>query len=299
MIGSFIVVEILAELVMAIVWTVNVKHHVIGFTVFAATIVYYCPGIFSVYKVVEKCYLRYKIEQIIKSKNLNNSDERTHIEAVKNDTFFKYFVWIIAYFDYIILYSFFPAFVLAFAYPTRVITTFAFMATFLVSSIVYLTTYLKKDLTLKIFGQDLTGFTKDIFSIILIISLPYFFLLIFALLYSLVIGRASVVSSAPLALLSLLPSILISIVAWAMKSTVLKYDNDTSIKSCSSEDGGVNKELKEARGSKETKQGIEVTIISEQAEDRGVIEENEIEETDRDGEVTKRRQQEGASYGDE
>ena len=298
-IGSFIVVEILAELVMTIVWTMNVKHHVIRFTVFAATFVYYCPGIFSVYKVVEKYYLCYK-----KVHEPKNSDGCTHIEEVKNDsesdieqvknyTRFKCFVWIIAYFEYIILYSFFPAFVLAFAYPTRVITIFAFMATFLVSSIVYLTTYLKKDLTLKIFDQDITGFTKDIFSIILIISLPYFFLLIFALLYSLVIGRASVVSSAPLALLSLLPSILISIAVWAMKSTVLKNDNDTSIKSCSSEDGGVNKELKEARGSKEAKQGIEVT------EYKGVIEENEIEEIDRDGEVTKRRQQEGASSSDE
>ena len=53
-------------------------------------------------------------------------------------------------------------------------------------------------------------------------------MLIFALLYALVIGRASVVSSAPLALLSLLPSILISIAAWVMKSTMLKNDNDAN-----------------------------------------------------------------------
>ena len=54
------------------------------------------------------------------------------------------------------------------------------------------------------------------------ILLLYFFLFIFALQYSLVIGRAFVISSAPLAILSLLPSgILISIAAWVMKSTML------------------------------------------------------------------------------
>ena len=58
--------------------------------------------------------------------------------------------------------------------------------------------------------------------------LLYFFFFIFALLYSLVIGRASVVSSAPLAVLSLLPSMLMSIVAWVMKSTMLNNGNERS-----------------------------------------------------------------------
>ena len=53
-IGSFVFVEILAELVMAIVWTVNVRDYLIGFTVFAAAFVYYSPGIFSLYKVGKK-----------------------------------------------------------------------------------------------------------------------------------------------------------------------------------------------------------------------------------------------------
>ena len=230
-IGSFVVVEILAELVMAIVWTANAKHHFIGFTVFAAAFVYYGPGIFSVYKVVKKCYLYHKKvhdrRQITAKPPINEGN--VDIEEVKTDTLFKCFVWITAYFAYVILYSFFPAFVLAFAYPTRVITIFAFMATFLVLSIVYLTTYIKKGVTLKILkdkNQVIVSFTKVIISIILIILLLYFFLLIFALLYALVIGRASVISSAPLALLSLLPSILISIAAWVMKSTMLKNDND-------------------------------------------------------------------------
>ena len=57
------------------------------------------------------------------------------------------------------------------------------------------------------------------------VTLVYFFLFVFALLYSLVIGRASVVSSAPLAVLSLLPSVLISVAAWFLKSTIM--DNNT------------------------------------------------------------------------
>ena len=240
-IGSFVVVEILAEFIMAIIWTANAKHHFIGFTVFIAAIAYYGPGIFSVYKVIRKCHLyiyrkKEKMHDGIMydlnvQSSINEGKCNIDIEEVKIDTLFKCFVWITAYFAYVILYSFFPAFVLAFAYPTRVITIFAFMATFLVLSIVYLTTYIKKGVTLKILKDKnpfIVSFTKVIISIILIILLLYFFLLIFALLYALVIGRASVVSSAPLAVLSLLPSILISIAAWVMKSTMLKNDNDTN-----------------------------------------------------------------------
>ena len=279
-ISSFVVVEILAELVMAIIWTVNVKHHIIGFTVFAAAIAYYGPGVFSVYKVVEKHYLCYK-KVNDKLNTLNNNK----VKEMKNDTRFKCFVWITAYFVYVILYSFFPAFVLAFAYPTRVITIFAFMATFLVLSIVYLTTYLKKNLILKICGHSIIGFKKDIFSIILIILLLYFFMLIFALLYSLVIGRASVVSSAPLALLSLLPSILISIAAWVMKSTImLKSNNDTN-------NHGKDEEIQDG-----------VDNMQTMVEERHGREEMEIEGASQDGKVitiTKRLRQKRESYDNE
>ena len=104
---------------------------------------------------------------------------------------------------------------------------FAFITTFLVLSIVYLTTYIKKGVTLKSLKD--VRFIKITFCIILTILLLYFFLFIFALLYSLVIGRASVVNSAPLALLSLLPSILISIAAWVMKSTMLNNVDNRKI----------------------------------------------------------------------
>ena len=218
-IGSFVIVEICAELIMAIIWTVSVKDHLIGFTVFAAAFVYYGPGVFSLYKVGRKCYRYYNGVNDVRDITTRFNRPLHDIDAAKIDAVFKCFVWIIAYFAYVLLYSFFPAFVLAFAYPTRVITMFAFIATFLVLSIVYLTTYIKKGVTLKSLKD--VRFIKIIFCIVLMILLLYFFLFIFALLYSLVIGRASVVSSAPLAVLSLLPSILTSIAAWVMKSTML------------------------------------------------------------------------------
>ena len=171
------------------------------------------------------------------------------------------------------------------------------MATFLVSSIVYLTTYLKKDLTLKIFDQDITGFTKDIFSIILIISLPYFFLLIFALLYSLVIGRASVVSSAPLALLSLLPSILISIAAWVMKSTILKNGNERKDKNDDWKneiDGRNSKQPKET----DTNEDGLVTANAMPVQNEG-SKENEGEESNQDGSNTAMLIQDGERHGRE
>ena len=88
-IGSFVVVEILAELIMAIIWTANAKNHYIGVTVFIAAFAYYGPGIFSVYKVTKKCYLYYH-EKGSHDRKHNTAD----IEEVKIDTLFTCFVWI-------------------------------------------------------------------------------------------------------------------------------------------------------------------------------------------------------------
>ena len=187
--------EILAELIMAIIWTANAKNHFIGLTVFIAAFAYYGPGIFSVYKVIKKCYLYYHKKVLhdrrhnyfffIYTPNSNPpiNEDNIDIEEVKIDALFKCFVWITAYFAYVILYSFFPAFVLAFAYPTRIITIFAFMATFLVLSIVYLTTYIKKGITLKflkdIENQVIVIFIKVIIAILLIFFTALFFLVNF------------------------------------------------------------------------------------------------------------------------
>ena len=227
----FIFLEIFTEFVMAIIWSVSVKEPAVTFTVFLAALVFYSPGIFSLYKISRKCYMY-----------VTGYYATSHArEEARFDTLFKCFVWISSYFAYILLYSFFPAFILAFAYPTRVITVFAFVATFVLLSMLYLTTYIQKGATMKFCGAANTSdkrnrncyyshpSVKFLAWCVLTVTLLYFFLFIFLLLYSLVIGRASVATSAPLALLSLLPSVLISIAAWIMKSTLLQNNNEDNI----------------------------------------------------------------------
>ena len=210
----FIVLEVVTELIMSIIWVVHVDDPLITFTVTSATLLFYSPGLFSLFKISRKFYL-YRIGHYDKQ-------PCPYGDNPKDNTFIKCFVWIIAYFAYIILYAFFPAFILAFAYPIRIITIFVLGLTFMFFSIVYLTTYLKKGVTLKVLGDRHSMFLDGFVWFIIAVTLIYFFLFIFALLFSLVIGRASVASSAPLALLSLLPSILISILAWILKSTLLE-----------------------------------------------------------------------------
>ena len=252
-IGSFVIVEICTEFIMAIIWAINVEDSIVDLIVFAAAIVYYGPAIISLYKIGNKYYL-YRKKHYKNSKNKGNfNDKKTDKsddteENAKHDVFFKCFVWTGAYFFYVLLYSFFPAFILAFAYPIRTLTVFAFISAFMVLSIVYLTTYIRKGVILKgchIICNNLC--LKVSMWIILVVTLVYFFLLVFALLYSLVIGRASVVSSAPLAVLSLLPSVLISVAAWILKSTIL--DNNTDETS----DG---KNCRDETNTTDTKDGI-------------------------------------------
>ena len=210
----FIILEVFTEFVMAVVWTVQASDPLVDFTLFLATLVYYSPGIFSLFKIGQKIYLYYS----------GHYDTR---ENRKNDTLFKCFVWITSYFVYILLYSFFPTFIIAFAYPTRVITVFVFIATFMILSVVYFTTYISKGVTMKAcnnFSNDHI-LVKCFIWCVMCIFLVYFFVFVFALLYALVIGKASVVTSAPLAILSLLPSIIISIAAWLLKSIMLENDN--------------------------------------------------------------------------
>ena len=217
----FILLEVSTELIMAITWTVHIKDPVIALMVFVAALIYFSPGIFSVCKIGYDCYHEYRKERPAVEENGSSPDSREK-RAMYNILLLKCFVWITAYFAYILLYSFFPAFVLAFAYPTRVITVFAFVATFMVLSVVCLTTYIQNGApcTSKHHGKN-TVFKIAVWFILTLVQV-YFFLFVFALLYSLVIGRASVVSSAPLAILSLLPSILLSIAAWIMRSTLLE-----------------------------------------------------------------------------
>ena len=251
---------------MAFIWTLHVKDKSVAFSVFSAALIYYSPGIFSLYKIVRKCYLYFSghYSENLKKRDISNScsgasrkstkfnedceasehttvkfelnvdtpatenqnhdntnesnstSSRGHLESseedilkddAKIDAQFKCFVWIVSYFAYIVLYSFFPAFVLAFAYPIRILTLFTFISTFMILAVVYLTTFLKKGVTLKTCQRNedhrYHPFIKCLVWLVLISTLMYFYLLIFAIFYALIFGRASVISSAPLAVLSL------------------------------------------------------------------------------------------------
>ena len=174
----FIVLEVFTELIMSIIWVVYVDDPLITFTVTSATLLFYSPGLFSLFKVSRKFYL-YRIGHYDKQ-------PCQYGDNPKVNTFIKCFVWIIAYFAYIILYAFFPAFIIAFAYPTRIITIFVLGLTFMFFSIVYLTTYLKKGVTLKVLGDQHPStnvFMHGFIWFIIAVTLIYFFLFIFALLY--------------------------------------------------------------------------------------------------------------------
>ena len=214
-ISVFILAELITEFIMAINWTVHVHDPGVSAIIFLSALVYFAPAVVSICKVVFDRYIKPKLNS--NSAERSNSTEQNKKDSKNGLIIFDFdiFVCVVAYFVYILLYAFFPAFILAFAYPTRIITIFTFVFAFMVLSVVYITTYIKH--------IQHTNIVKVIcYSFLLTIVLLYFFLFIFALLYSLVIGRASVVSSAPLAVLSLLPTILISVAAWLMKSTLLK-----------------------------------------------------------------------------
>ena len=247
----FIVLEVVTEFIMASIWSKAVKDPVIAVYVVTSTVLYCIPGVISVCMIVRKMIIRHTQTKKDDAEGQNNINSEVNsnniIEQIQTDAesqnprkkkksitaFPLYsFVWLASYFAYLLLYSFFPAFILAFAYPIRVISVFVFMATFMILFTVYVITYLTRKVKLfscaqsfeDKFGcskQRLHSVTKLVVGFLITLMFLYFFLFVFGLLYSLIIGRASVVSSAPLAVLSLLPSILISIAAWIIKKTLL------------------------------------------------------------------------------
>ena len=257
----FIILEVITEIVMAIVWTNAVKDPLITLYVVLSTVLYCLPGIVSLCNMAKEMCIKKKRKTQNKeddnaeqnnndddNDNDNDNDNAEENADTKNKDKKKSittlplysFIWLASYFAYLLLYAFFPAFILAFAYPIRVISIFVFMATFMVLSTVSVITYLRRKVKLlpcvewledksngKCTQQTLHLITKIIVGSCITLIFLYFFLFVFGLLYSLIIGKASVVSSAPLALLSLLPSILVSAMAWIIKKTVLDNGSES------------------------------------------------------------------------
>ena len=156
---------------------------------------------------------------------------RLYDKLVKISAFFGYqethelipFIWITALFGYHIMYSFFPLFILAFAYPTKIISMIIFMIAFIVSFTAFAIIFVH-NISLK---QDTkTKFKSSFVGVFFMGFLFYYFGVLVALTYALVVGKASVVSSAPLAALSILPSLIIGSIVWVLKNVVFgKSDN--------------------------------------------------------------------------
>ena len=264
----FIILEVITEIIMAIVWSNAVKDPVITVYVVLSTALYCIPGIVSVCNMAKEMYsnTQKKTQSTKKDKEDAESQTAHKSDATKNKSITTLplysFIWLAAYFAYLLLYAFFPAFILAFAYPIRVISIFVFMATFMVLFTVSVITYLKRKVKLfpcavwlekkskNKYKQDkLHLITKVVVGIFITLNFLYFFLFVFGLLYSLIIGKASVVSSAPLALLSLLPSILVSAMAWVIKKSVL-------------DDGKKTDEKRENASTKYTTSTTEITTLA-------------------------------------
>ena len=138
-------------------------------------------------------------------------------------------------FSYLLIYASFPTFILIFAYPTRMIAVVTFVLAFLFSMTILFSILAHFYILAKPAEFRRQNFKKLAFYTIIFIFLAlllstviivYFFGLLYVLLYVLVIGRASVVSNGPLAFLSLLPSAILSGLAWTAKRIFLNSDTE-------------------------------------------------------------------------
>ena len=133
-----------------------------------------------------------------------------------------------------LVYCFLPAIILTFVYPTRMIGVFTFvLAYFFATTVIFA-------VMIKLYEWFLLGINKIIkFSIFitlfviisLVIMLIYAITLVF--IYALIIGRGSVVNTTPLFIVSLFPSIILSLGAWIAKRIIL--NRSWNICSCKNE----------------------------------------------------------------
>ena len=130
-----------------------------------------------------------------------------------------------------LLYCFFPAIILIFVFPAQMIAIFTFVPAYLFASTVIFA------IVIKFYGWFLPDARKIskiciFIPLFLVLCLVLFFIyfLVLVFLYALVIGRGSVVNTGPLFIISLFPSITISIGAWIAKRIVLnRHQNIFSV----------------------------------------------------------------------
>ena len=126
-----------------------------------------------------------------------------------------------------LIYCFFPAIILTLVYPSRMIVIFTFVPAYFFATTVVFAVIVKlrggflreegnrKKRTIIFIAVYLASF--------LVIALIYVLFLVF--LYAVIVGRGSAVSTGPLTIISVLPSIFISFIAWVIKRVVLNGGN--------------------------------------------------------------------------
>ena len=133
-----------------------------------------------------------------------------------------------------LVYCFFPAVILTFVYPTRMIAIFTFvLAYFFATTVIYA-------VMIKLYGWFLLGINKIIkcsifITLFVIVSLVimYIYAITLVFIYALIIGKGSVVNTTPLFIISLFPSIILSLGAWIAKRIIL--NGSRNICSCKNE----------------------------------------------------------------
>ena len=128
-----------------------------------------------------------------------------------------------------LLYCFFPAIILIFAYPTRMIAIFTFVPAYLFATTVVVAILIKffrlfeheneEGAQENVRARILKFFTALTMACILMFLL---YGIILTFLYSVIVGSGSSVNTGPLFIVSLIPSILIMIVAWIADRILLK-----------------------------------------------------------------------------
>ena len=126
-----------------------------------------------------------------------------------------------------LIYCFFPAIILTLVYPSRMIVIFTFVpAYFFATTVVFAVIVKLRGGFLREEGnrkKRTIVFIVVYLASFLVIALIYVLFLVF--LYALIVGRGSAVSTGPLTIISVLPSIFISFIAWVIKRTVLNGGN--------------------------------------------------------------------------
>ena len=133
---------------------------------------------------------------------------------------------------FLLFHVFCPAIILMFAYPTQIIVIFSFIMSYLFATTIFyailVKIYSNENTSIKKFIKD-TKKEKLCFLFIvgpLWLVILYLHCLVLLVSYSLLIGKGSVITTGPLFLISLIPSVLLSIIAWIAKKATLNEEAD-------------------------------------------------------------------------